>query len=223
MFTFQDLMRQAQGGQAIENIAKAYGLKTQDVEKLTGALLPVFSLGFQKSFANLRDAKSPAEFFDGTRFKAAYDDASAAVSPAATEAARITLDKLFGSGDAADVIAGQVAKITGVGADMVAKVMPTIAATLFGGLAKELETGPFASMFKAYGADAANPMEAMAAPFKDAMNSFFKGYVGEDAKKPAGLQWPPGMEAFGKMFEPGVEIAEANAKLFEKMFDSFKR
>lgn len=225
MFTFADLMRQAQGGQAIDNIAKAYGMERREVEALMATLLPVFALGFRKS---LQDMASPAnlqDMLDPGKFQAAYEDARSAISPAATESGRIALEKMFGSGDAARVIADQASTITGIGADVVSKAMPVMAAMLFGGLSKEIESGPFGPMIKAFASDPARAMAAYGNPMRDAMGAFFKGYAeGKPKPKPAapeGVEWPEGMEQFGKLFEAGFEMNEANRKAFEQILEGF--
>lgn len=221
MFTFADLMRQAQGGQAIDNLAKAYGLSRPEFDKLMGTLLPVFALGMKKSAADMTSPAAFAEMLDPDKFRAAYEDARAAVSPAATEAARLALEKMFGSGDAASVLARQASAMTGLGVDVVSKVMPAMAATLFGGLAKELEGTPFAPFLKnAKAGDAAAAFGAFGNPMRDAMGAFLKGYAegkpGATQAEPEAPQWPPGMEGFGKLFEAGVEMNEAGRSFFEQ-------
>lgn len=225
MFTFADLMRQAQGGQALDNLATVYGLKRSDMEKLTAALLPAFQIGFQRS---MQEPATMVDMLDPEKFGAAFEDARAAVSPAVTEAGRMAMERLFGSAEAADVIARQAAQISGVGGDLVSKVMPAMTATLFGGIAKQVEESPFAPMLKVWsgGVDpAANPMGAFANPFKDAMGSFLKGYA-EGKPKPeaaAGHRWPEGMEGFGKLFEAGMEVSEQNRRAFEQILDGYRK
>jgi hypothetical protein len=226
MFTLLDLMRQAQGGQAIDNLAAAYGLKRRDLETLMGTLLPVFALGMKKSVADMASPASVADLIDPDKFRAAYDDTSAAMSPAATEAGRIALQKMFGSGDAADVIARQASAITGIGADVVSRVMPAMTATLFGGIAKELEATPLAPFLKGFSADPTAALGALGNPMKDAMGAFLKGYAeGKPGAEPAaaeGIRWPAGMEGFGKMFEAGMEMNEASRKAFEQILEGKK-
>ncbi|WP_075218072.1 DUF937 domain-containing protein [Mongoliimonas terrestris] len=222
MFTFADMMRQAQGGQAIDNIAAAYGLKRTDVEKLMMTLLPLYSLGLKKSLTEMSSPGSITDLLDPEKFRAAFDDARAAVSPAATEAGRIALEKMFGSGEAAGVIAEQAAAASGIGADVVSKIMPTMAATVFGGVVKQLEDGPFAPILKAWSGtmDAkGNPFDMVTNPYRDAMKAFLKGYAeGKPKPKAAGVSWPEGMETWGKLFDAGFEMNEASRKAFEKVY-----
>lgn len=225
MFTFADMMRQAQGGQAIDNIAAAYGLKRTDVEKLMSTLLPLYAVGLRRAFQDMKSPATLTDVLDPVKFRAAFDDAREAVSPAATEAARIALERVFGSGEAATVIADQAAAATGVGADVVSKVMPAMAATVFGGIVKNLEDSPLAPVLKAWngtmGRDA-SAFDVLTNPYRDAMKAFLKGYAeGPPKKKTAGvsgIEWPDGMEGWGKLFDAGFEMNEASRRAFESVY-----
>jgi hypothetical protein len=227
MFTFADLMGKAQGGQALDNIAAAYGLKRSDLDALTGALLPMFQIGLQRSMRDAAAPKTLSELLDPETFGSAFEDARAAVSPAATEAGRMALERMFGSRDAARVVADQAAEITGIGSDVVSRVMPTLAATLLGGIGKSIADTPMEAMLKAWsGVDpAADPLSAMVSPYRDAMNAFLKGYAaGKSAPQPEpATAWQEGMDAVGKMFEAGVELSEQNRRAFEQMLDGMRK
>jgi hypothetical protein len=125
------------------------------------------------------------------------------------------------------VVAEQTAAMTGVGADVVSKVMPTLAATLFGGIGKAIEDTPLRAVLKAWsgGVDpASQPLEAMVAPYRDAMNAFMRGYAeGKPKPKAEAAPWPEGLEAFGKMFQAGVEISDQNRRTFEQMLDGLRK
>jgi hypothetical protein len=222
MLTFLDLLKTAHGGNAFDSIAKAYGLKPGEVETMATAFLPMFQFGLLRSMRQAAAPETLADLLDPSKFGAAFEDAHAAASPPAREAGRMALERVFGSKDAARVAADQAAEISGVGADVVSKVMPTLAATLLGGLGKSIEDTPMAAMLKAWsgGVDpSADPMAAMTAPYRDAMNAFLKGYAeGKPKPEPEPGTWPEGLDAFGKMFDAGVEITEKNRKAFEKIF-----
>ncbi len=226
MFTFADLMNQAQGGKALDNIAAAYGLKRSDLEAINRTLLPVFQIGLMRTMADRAGPATLDDLIDPKTFGAAFEDARAAVSPAATEAGRMALERMFGSKDAARVVADQAAAISGVGSDVISKVMPSLAATLLGGLGKAMEGTPMREALKSWsGIDPADePLAAMAAPWREAMSAFLRGYAeGKPVPKPEGApDWPEGMEAFGKMFEAGVDLGEQNRKAFEQILEGFR-
>jgi hypothetical protein len=202
-------------------------LKRGDLDALTGALLPMFQIGMQRSMADLGAPKTLSDLLDPDTFGSAFEDAHAALSPAATEAGRMALTRLFGSPDAARVVAEQTAAMTGVGADVVSKVMPTLAATLFGGIGKAIEDTPLRAVLKAWsgGVDpASEPLAAMVAPYRDAMNAFMRGYAeGKPKPKAEAAAWPEGLEAFGKMFQAGVDISDQNRRTFEQMLDGLRK
>jgi hypothetical protein len=226
MLTFFDLLKSAQGGQAFDNIAAVYGLKRGDLEALSTALLPAFQIGLQRTLTT--SPSSMTDLLDPERFRAAFEDARAAASPAATEAGRMALERIFGSKEAAKVVAEQASAMSGVGADVVSKVMPTLAATLLGGLGKAIEDTPMQPLLKAWsgGVDPAqDPLSAMMTPWRNAMDAFLRGYAAGKpvAQAEEGAEWPEGMAAFGKMFEAGVDIGEQNRKAFEQILDQFRK
>jgi hypothetical protein len=227
MFTFADLLKQAQGGQALDNIAAAYGLKRGDVEAMSGALLPMFQIGFQRSFADRGATSTVADLVDPDKFGAAFEDVHAALSPGVTEAGRMALANLFGSPDAARVLADQTAAITGIGSDVVSKVMPTLAATLLGGVGKAIADTPMRAILEAWsgGVDpATDPLTAVTAPYRDAMAAFLKGYArGKPGSASPDPAWTNGMEAVGRMFQAGVELSEQNRRAFEQVLDGFRK
>jgi hypothetical protein len=227
MFTFADLLGRAQGGQALDTIAAAYGLKRSDLDALSAALLPALQIGLQRRFADPSFAKAPAELFDPATFGAAFEDAHAALSPAATEAGRMALERLFGSPEAARVVADQVSAMSGVGADVVGKVMPTLAATVLGGIGKSIEDSPLRPLLKAWsgGIDPAEePLAAFVTPYRDAMAAFLKGYASGKARpEPETPGWAEGMQAFGRLFQAGVDISEQNRKAFEQILDGARK
>ena len=48
MMNLFDIMQQAQNGQAMQNIARQYGLSQQQTQAAIEALLPAFSMGLQR-------------------------------------------------------------------------------------------------------------------------------------------------------------------------------
>ena len=48
MMNLFEMMQQAQNGQAMQNIARQYGLSPQQTQAAIDALLPAFSMGLQR-------------------------------------------------------------------------------------------------------------------------------------------------------------------------------
>ncbi len=52
MYTLLDLMRAAQGGAAMENMSRQFGLSVDQTRRSLEALMPAFALGFQRNAAD---------------------------------------------------------------------------------------------------------------------------------------------------------------------------
>ncbi|MBH0238224.1 DUF937 domain-containing protein [Methylobrevis albus] len=242
MYTFTDLMRQAQGGRAVENFAGQFGVTPGDVEKLMATLLPVYAMGLQR---NVAPAADPFGFVAALRqgpFKLAFESWEAAASKVAQEAGREALERIFGSKEIAKAVADQAALMTGLTTELVNRMMPMLTTTLLGGVGREVEKTPLAAMMDQWakampagfqaGMPAAkpsaapeNPFAVPGNPFADAVSAFWKGY--SDGPAPAKPPEPPpsplteGTAALGKLFDAGLEMQETNRKAFERIMESY--
>ncbi|SON54527.1 hypothetical protein HDIA_0986 [Hartmannibacter diazotrophicus] len=245
MYTFTDLMRQAQHGQAIENFASQFGMTPNDIEKLMATMLPVYAMGMQRRMT--MPNADPFGLFALMRtgpFKAAFDSYDAAVAKTTQDAGIEAMAKIFGSREAAKAIAEQAAMMTGIGTDIVNRMMPMMTSVLLGGLGKEIDKGPFVAMMEAWqkgfsGQAENKPGAASAAPFNPftaPMDAFMKGFSAgkpEHAPEPEPEpepELPPepdfqntGVAALKHMFDAGMELQETNRKAFERILETYQQ
>ena len=135
MVNLLDIMRQAQQGAGMNNMARQFGLSPADAQRAVETLLPAFSLGFRRNamnpgtFGPFLDALSSgryAPFFDGTTLTLG------GASPPGGE----LMGQIFGSPEVTRQIAQQASLMSGVGAQVLQQMMPTIAAVLVGGMTR---------------------------------------------------------------------------------------
>lgn len=132
MVNLFEIMRQAQSGSAMDNMARQFGLSVEQTQRALEALLPAFSLGLQRSAQNPNVFAQLLEMMSSGRYAPFFDGAAASMSPQA--AGQQVLDKLFGPPDISRQIAAQASAATGIGAQVLQQMMPGLAATLMGGL-----------------------------------------------------------------------------------------
>lgn len=134
MVNLLDIMRQAQQGAGMDNMARQFGLSLADAQRAVETLLPAFSLGFRRNamnpgaFGPFLDALSSgryAPFFDGTT------PGSLGPPPGAE-----LMGQIFGSPEVARQIAQQASVMSGVGAQVLQQMMPTMGAVLMGGMTR---------------------------------------------------------------------------------------
>ena len=132
--TLNDILRGAQDGQAVGNLARRFGLTPDAAEAATQAMLPAFSV----ALGRLRQDPDAlggliAEMADASH------GASFAASGVADEAAGAqAAARVFGSPEAIRKVAEHVAEASGVAPATVEAMLPPVASILVGGLAQAL-------------------------------------------------------------------------------------
>jgi hypothetical protein len=134
MLTLFDLMKQAQNGSAMETFAKHYGLAQEQALKAAETLMPAFSCGLKRNADNPYDIGKL--MFASGHYAPYFDDIARSFTPEGLADGQAALNRIFGSKDAADAIAAQAEKLSGIGQDVLKAMMPAMADTLMGGLVK---------------------------------------------------------------------------------------
>jgi hypothetical protein len=204
MVTLFDIMRNAQSGQGFDNLSRQFGLTPADTQRAVEALLPAFTLGFQRNvynptafgqFVELLSSGQDAPFFDG---------AKPAAQAAAWASGNWVLTQILGSKDVTRKVAEQAASMTGIGAQVLQQMLPMVAATLMGGIFRYASLQGMGDLFaqwsdafhKAHTAQqrgeqpqprrGASPQAASANPFEAwaaMMGSMFSGENGRAARE----------------------------------------
>ncbi len=145
MFNLDDILRQAQGGGAIDNLARQFGLSPQQAESAVDALMPAFQMGLQRQ---AESAQSMGELFGKIAsggLGAAYDDPAAARSAAGQ--GNDVLAQIFGSKETSRAVAQQAAAVSGVPATILKSMLPVIASMLIGGMFKNANSSGLGGLF----------------------------------------------------------------------------
>jgi hypothetical protein len=143
MFNLYEIIRNAHGGHALENLATQFGITAEQADAAVKAVVPVLSEGF------LKQASEPHAFgsFIGAlgegQHLAAFSDPAAAQATATAQKGGDILSQILTSHSAREEIALRASSGTGVSSDTLAKMLPVIASMIFGGLAKSMENQGF--------------------------------------------------------------------------------
>ena len=124
----------------LEALGQQFGLTPQQTQAAFEALAPVVASGLrrQASGGGLSDLAGALQGGAHARYA---DDASTAVSPQAVDAGNEILGQIFGSKDMSRGVAQQLSADTGIGAALLKKMLPVIAAMIMGQLAKSATGG----------------------------------------------------------------------------------
>jgi hypothetical protein len=129
-------MQSAQGGQAIPNLAKQFGLTPEQTQAAINALLPAFSVGLQNQAQNMGSLSQIIGAMLGGQHATTFDDPNSHLNQQTMSAGNNVLGQLFGPGQATSAIAQQVSKATGVNPGILMAMMPVIASMLMSGMFK---------------------------------------------------------------------------------------
>lgn len=155
MMTLFEMMQSAQNGQAMQNLARQYGLSLQQTQAALDALLPAFSMGLQRQIQNPYAFGNLAQMMTATPFGQMYDSDGDGIPDRATPLGQDVMSQIFGSKEVANAIAAQAAATSGVGQAILKQMLPVIASILMGGLFKSVNSqglggilGQFAEMMR---------------------------------------------------------------------------
>lgn len=120
-----DILKSAQGGNGLQSLGKQFGLSPQQTQSAVEALLPAFSKGLQQTASTPQGLGSLLTMLGGGQGLQGQD------------AGNGILGQLFGSKDLSRAVAGQASQASGVGSDVLKKMLPALAGMLINGMAKQ--------------------------------------------------------------------------------------
>ncbi|MGE7470563.1 DUF937 domain-containing protein [Bosea sp. NPDC003192] len=155
MMNLFEMMQSAQNGQAMQNLARQYGLSMQQTQAALDALLPAFTMGLQRQTQNPYAFGNLAQMMTATPFGQMYDSDGDGIPDRAMPLGQDVMTQLFGSKEVANAVAAQAAATSGVGMAILKQMLPVIASILMGGLFKSVNNqglggilGQFAEMMR---------------------------------------------------------------------------
>jgi hypothetical protein len=136
MFNLSEIMQSAQGGQAVANIARQFGLTPEQAQAAINGLLPAFSVALQSHAQNMGSLAQIVGTMLSGQHATTFDDPSAHLTQQTMAAGTNVLGQLFGQGQAVSAIIQQVSRSTGINPGTLMAMMPIIASLLMSGLFK---------------------------------------------------------------------------------------
>jgi hypothetical protein len=136
MFNLSEILQNAQGGKAVENLAQQYGISPDQVQSAMQALIPALSTGLQNKAADPGALGPIISAVTDSSHHASFSNTDAAPDAAAVEKGQNILGDLFGSNNITNQIAQEASKVTGVQPDVIAQLFPAIASLAMGGMAQ---------------------------------------------------------------------------------------
>ncbi len=133
-----EILRAAQDGMAIENLAAAFEADAQATATAVESVVPEIANGIERNTLSRGGLAELVRALGDPRHRRALSDPSVFVDPAVGEDGAAILAHIFGTGDAVRGVAFRMARVSGLGQDVAERMLPYIAALAMSGLSKAL-------------------------------------------------------------------------------------
>ncbi len=231
-----EMMMQAQGGNAMQNLARQFGLAPEQAQSAVEALLPAFQMGLQKQTESIESFQRMAQMM-GTGNFAAFHDANT-IPDEAAEQGKDVLGQLFGGKEVSRAVAAQAAMMSGISDAVIKQMLPVVASMLMGGLFKGAMNNGLGGLFgqamqnglggmfgqmmgqPQQSAQAANPFanNPMAGMFGQMMGTMMGQ---KPAPPPPQDPMSAGMDMLRGMFDSGQQMQRSQMDAFQSIFQQF--
>ncbi len=132
-----DMIMQSTGGQAPRAVGGQLGLDENQSQQAIAALLPAISSALKMNTKNPEGLQALLGALQKSRNDQYLDNPQAVAAPEAIQNGNAILGHLFGSKEVSRAVAGHAAKQTGIGADILKKMLPMVATMAMGSLTKQ--------------------------------------------------------------------------------------
>jgi hypothetical protein len=250
MFNPFDLMRQAQGGAGLENLARHFGLPPAQGHAAVAALLPALTMGLQRAAMDPAAMAQLVELMSRGPYAAFFRSADHGFSPEARQQGDQALEQLFGSAEFSRAVAQQAAAFSGLGLELMRQMMPIVAAMFMGGLRAAFEQGPgvgpapdrplqaappalpwpwaeFLTAATRSGPPSGPARAPASTPFDAMMSLFMAGLrpAASQAPPPPPTPTPPTpanpVEAWSALMNAGLDLQRQHLEALQSLFDAW--
>jgi hypothetical protein len=233
-----EMMMQAQGGNAMQNMARQFGLAPEQAQSAVESLLPAFQVGMQQQADSIDGLKKMIQMFGGGQHADTFDADGDGIPDNAVEQGNDVLGQLFGSKDVSRAVAAHAEATSGVSSAILKQMMPVIASMLMGGMFKgamnnglgglmgqAMQGGLGNMMGQMMGGgqqqpQAANPMGGLMGGM---LGNLFGGLLGGAKPTPPPQPDPmmAGLDMLKGMFQTGQQVQQTQMDGLQQIFQQF--
>lgn len=143
-----DMIMAAAGGQAPQQVGQQFGLNQQQSQGAIAALLPAISSALKQNTSSPQGLAGLLGALQNGQHEQYLDNPAQLGAPEAVNEGNAILGHLFGSKDVSRAVAGKAAEQSGVGADVLKKMLPMVAMMAMGSLGKQTKGGAVSGAMK---------------------------------------------------------------------------
>ncbi len=209
-----EMLAGAQGGQGLGNIARQFGLGEEQAQQALEGLLPAFTTGLRRNTQTPQGLEGFINALGSNRHGSYFEQPDAAFSQRGIDEGNGILGHIFGTKEVSRRVADQVSSDTGIGADILKKMLPSLASMLMGGMAQQAPRQPglqdiFANIT---GGGGARQTAGQGGGLGELIGGLFGG--GQQSQQPQ-----TGADIFGQLFESGGPQRRSQQQSMDSIFE----
>lgn len=132
-----DILREAQGGKGIENLAQQFGLGPDQMNSVLKQVLPAMSAGFKQRTQTSDGLGNLLNKIQGTDYEDIYEDPNALKQAGTRDRGNQVLAEVFGSKEVSREVAQKAEFASGIGSTVIKAMLPMIASMVLGGMQRK--------------------------------------------------------------------------------------
>ena len=132
-----DMIMSAQGGNTAQQVGAQLGLNQQQSQSAIAALLPAISSALKQNTSNPQGLAGLLGALQGGNHDQYLEKPEMLGQASSITEGNAILGHLFGSKDVSRAVAGRASEQTGIGADVLKKLLPLVATMAMGSLSKQ--------------------------------------------------------------------------------------
>ncbi len=132
-----DMIMSAQGGNVAQQVGAQLGLNQQQSQNAIAALLPAISSALKQNTASPQGLAGLLGALQGGNHDQYLEKPEMLGRPESVTDGNAILGHLFGSKDVSRAVAGRASEQTGIGSDVLKKLLPLVATMAMGSLSKQ--------------------------------------------------------------------------------------
>jgi hypothetical protein len=233
-----EMMMQAQGGNAMQNMARQFGLAPEQAQSAVESLLPAFQVGMQNQADSIDGLQKMIQMFGGGQHADNFDADGDGIPDNAVEQGNDVLGQLFGNKDVSRAVAAHAEATSGVSSAILKQMMPVIASMLMGGMFKGATNnglgglmgqamqgglGNMMGQMMGGGQQQAQTQNPMGGLMGGMLSNLFGGLLGGAKPAPPPPQDPmmAGLDMLKGMFQSGQQVQQTQMDGLQQIFQQF--
>jgi hypothetical protein len=132
-----EMLMNSAGGGAGQQVGQQFGLSEDQTNSALGQLVPALMAGLQRNTSQAGGMDALLVALRSGNHAGYLDNPEMLARETTTEDGNSILGHIFGSKEVSRAVAGQAAERTGIGTDILKKMLPVVATMVMGGLSKQ--------------------------------------------------------------------------------------